>query len=125
MTKVKRLRGASGLPRILRLAGIAISAAALAACASARQVVILPDGGVVAVAGRTAANMAKAGEIMAGRCPGGYEITREEEVPVGGRYEEETTHERDRKDRVTSKTEVRMRTKYEWRIHYTCRQAGP
>lgn len=101
---------------------VAVAAAVLAtACVSARQVVILPDGGVIAVAGRTDADMQKAVELIRGHCPSGYEITRQEEVPVGSSYEEETTHERDRKDRVTSKTEVRVRTRYEWRIHYDCR----
>jgi hypothetical protein len=65
--------------------------------------------------------MEKALELIRDHCPSGHEITRQEEVPVGSSYEEETTHERDRKDRVTSKTEVRVRTKYEWRIHYSCR----
>jgi hypothetical protein len=50
-----------------------------------------------------------------------YEITREEEVPVGQRIREETTTDFDRRDRVTSTTEYRVRTRYEWRIHYTCR----
>ena len=120
MTRVNTMRSALAGRRVLRMLVLA-TPLLLFACAAARQVVIRPGGGVVAVAARTAANMAKAGEIMAGHCPGGYEVTREEEVPVGSRYEEETTHERDRKDRVTSTTEVRVRTKYEWRIHYTCR----
>ena len=104
-----------------RLAAAVFAAFVLSACASARQVVILPAGGVIAVGGRSEANMQKALELIRGHCPAGHEITRQEEVPVGSRYEEETTHERDRKDRITSKTEVRVRTKYEWRIHYTCR----
>lgn len=112
------LRRPGGLPG---LAAALCLAAVLSGCAAARQVVILPDGGVVAVTGRTEANLARAGELMAAHCPSGFDITREEEVPVGSRYEEETTHDRDRKDRVTSKTEVRVRTKYEWHIHYTCR----
>lgn len=103
------------------LLAAAAVAAMTSACVTARQVVILPDGGVIAVAGRADADMEKAVALIREHCPSGYEITRQEEVPVGSSYEEETTHERDRKDRVTSKTEVRVRTRYEWRIHYECR----
>lgn len=90
-------------------------------CASARQVVLFPDGGVVAVSSPSEQNRRKALEIIGGHCRGGYDITMEEEVPVGTRVREETTADLDRKDRVTSTTEYSVRTRYEWRIHYRCR----
>jgi len=104
----------------LLLAGVVV-AAVVGGCGSARQVVILPDGGAVAVPSRTDRHMQKALELIRAQCPGGYEVIREEEVPVGSRFEEETTIERDLRDRVTATTEYNVRTRYEWRIHYRCR----
>lgn len=92
-----------------------------AGCASARQVVVFPDGGVVAVSSPSEQNRNKALELIDGHCRGGYDITMEEEVPVGTRVREETTTDLDRKDRVTSTTDYSVRTRYEWRIHYRCR----
>jgi len=88
---------------------------------AARQILVLPEGGVVAASSNSEGSRGKAIELIQGHCPGGYEIVREEEVPVGQRVREETRTDADRKDRVTSTTEYRMRTRYEWRIHYTCR----
>jgi len=88
---------------------------------SARQIVVLPGGGVVAVSSNSNSNREKALALIGGHCRAGYEITLEEEVPVGQRVREETTTDFDRKDRVTSTTQYRVRTRFEWRIHYTCR----
>jgi hypothetical protein len=88
---------------------------------SARQIVVLPGGGVVAASSNSVSNREKALALIARHCGTGYEITLEEEVPVGQRVREETTTDFDRRDRVTSTTEYRVRTRYEWRIHYTCR----
>ncbi len=94
---------------------------AVGGCASARQVVLFPDGGVIALSSPSGQNRQKALEMIGGHCRGGYDITMEEEVPVGTRVREETTADLDRKDRVTSTTEYSVRTRYEWRIHYRCR----
>lgn len=75
----------------------------------------------MAVSSNSVSGREKALALIAGHCRAGYEITREEEVPVGQRIREETTTDFDRRDRVTSTTEYRVRTRYEWRIHYTCR----
>jgi hypothetical protein len=88
---------------------------------SARQVLVHPEGGAVAISSNTAQGRAKAMELIARHCPGGFDITREEEVPVGQRISEETTTELDRRDRITSTTEYRVRTRHEWRIYYRCR----
>jgi hypothetical protein len=83
--------------------------------------VLFPDGGIVAVSSPSEQSRRKALEIIGAQCRGGYDITMEEEVPVGTRVREETTADFDRKDRVTSTTEYSVRTRYEWRIHYRCR----
>lgn len=88
---------------------------------AARQILVLPDSGVIAVSSNTQASRAKALELMAGHCPAGFDITREEEVPVGERVREETRTDIDRRDRITSTTDYRVRTRYEWRMEYTCR----
>ena len=98
-----------------------LTAPVAAGCASARQVMIRPDGGAVAVPSRTEGNMTKARELMGAHCRGPCEITLEEEVPVGSRAREETSTERDSRGRVTSTSELSFKTKYEWRIHYLCR----
>jgi hypothetical protein len=126
-TILKPLRGQSrgeGRMRFGTVGGIlmALMLPALFGCGgSARQIVVLPGGGVVAVSSNSASGREKALALIAGHCRAGYEITREEEVPVGQRIREETTTDFDRRDRVTSTTEYRVRTRYEWRIHYTCR----
>lgn len=88
---------------------------------AARQILVLPDGGVIAVSSNTEASRAKALDLMASHCPAGFDVTREEEVPVGERVREETRTEIDRRDRITSTTDYRVRTRYEWRMEYTCR----
>jgi hypothetical protein len=90
-------------------------------CGDARQILVLPESGVIAVSSNTEASRGKALELMRGHCPAGFDITREEEVAVGERVREETRTDLDRRDRVTSTTEYRVRTRYEWRIEYTCR----
>jgi hypothetical protein len=92
-----------------------------AACGGARPVLVEPGGGIVALSGSSGKSRAGALEIMSEHCPAGYEIVREEEVPVGSRVREETTADLDRKDRITSTTEYTVRTRYEWWIHYRCR----
>jgi hypothetical protein len=90
------------------------------ACGSARQVLVEPGGGVVALTANSNSLRKEALGIIAGQCRGGYEITLEEEVPVGSRVREETVTDLDRRDRITSTTSYYARTKYEWRIHYRC-----
>lgn len=112
--------------RASRGRGAASAAAALllalcVSCGGARPVLVEPDGGIVALSGNTGKSRTGALEIMSEHCPGGYEIIREEEVPVGSRVREETTADLDRKDRITSTTEYTVRTRYEWWIHYRCR----
>ena len=89
--------------------------------AARRQILVLPEGGVIAVSSNSEASRGKALELMHGHCPAGFDISREEEVPVGERVREETRTELDRRDRITSTTEYRVRTRYEWRMEYTCR----
>lgn len=88
---------------------------------AARQILVLPDSGVIAVSSNTEASRTKALELMARHCPAGFDVTREEEVPVGERVREETRTDIDRRDRITSTTDYRVRTRYEWRMEYTCR----
>ena len=90
-------------------------------CGGARLVVIEPHGGVVAVPRDTAANREKAKALMEQRCPGGYDIVREEEVSVGSRVRGETTTSKNIFDEIETKEEYTVRTKYEWRMHYRCR----
>lgn len=90
-------------------------------CASARQVAVTPDGGVVAIPSPSGQSRQKALEIIGDHCRGGYDITLEEEVPVGMRVERETSADLDRKDRLSSSERISTRTKTEWRIHYRCR----
>jgi hypothetical protein len=92
----------------------------LSSCGSARQVLVEPGGGVVALTSNSESLRKEALEIIGGHCRGGYEITLEEEVPVGSRMREETVTDLDRRDRITSRTSYYSRTKYEWRIHYRC-----
>lgn len=88
---------------------------------AARQILVLPDGGVIAISSNTETGRAKALELMGRHCPAGFDISREEEVPVGERVREETKTDIDRRDRITSTTEYRVRTRYEWRMEYSCR----
>jgi len=104
-------------------AGLILGAALLlaaSACGSVRQVLVEPGGGVVALTANSDSLRKEALQIIAGHCRGGYEITLEEEVPVGSRVREETITDLDRRDRITSTTSYYSRTKYEWRIHYRC-----
>jgi hypothetical protein len=96
--------------------------AALLACAAARQVVIEPRGGVVAIPRNTPANRAEAVKIMAGRCANGYDITREEEVVIGRDWREDTSVRPDRimDDLDVSRTST-IRDRTEWRISYSCK----
>jgi hypothetical protein len=85
-------------------------------------VVIEPRGGVVALPANTEGSREKAMALMAGQCPGGYDITREEEAVTGRDVTEETTYEYSRiREEVTGTTEYRTRARREWRIHFTCR----
>lgn len=105
--------------------GAALSAVLLgvlcSACGGARPILVEPGGGIVALSGNSGKSRTSALEIMREHCPAGHEIVREEEVPVGSRVREETTADLDRKDRITSRTEYTVRTRYEWWIHYRCR----
>lgn len=91
-----------------------------AGCGSARSVLVEPGGGIVAVPGNTESLRAEALQIIGGHCPSGYEITREEEVPVGSRVRGETRTRRDVFDDITTTEKYSVRNKYEWWIHYRC-----
>jgi len=106
-------------PRALLILGAALLLLTTA-CGSARQVLVEPGGGVVALTANSDSLRKEALGIIARQCRGGYEITLEEEVPVGSRVREETVTDLDRRDRITSTTSYYARTKYEWRIHYRC-----
>lgn len=91
------------------------------ACSSARHVVIETGGGVVAMPSNRPGNREKAMELIGARCPGGFDIVREEEVPVGQVFRGETEERTDRPDKRTKTREYTIRTRYEWRLHYNCR----
>jgi len=106
-----------------RLGQLAVAASVLIAtgCATARYVVVEPGGGAVAIPRDTPENREKAAALMAQRCPGGYEILREEEVVTGSEVTKETSTEFDRKATEARTTErVSSRTRTEWRISFRC-----
>ncbi len=98
-------------------------AACLFGCASARYVMVEPGGGTVAVPANYPRHREAAVQLMKEKCPGGYDITREEEVPVGTSYTSQTDIEPifiGRNDeRITS--EYRTSVKTEWRIQFRCK----
>lgn len=90
-------------------------------CGNARMILVEPGGGIVAMPSNYGPNREKAIELITGRCPGGYDIALEEEVPVGSRVTGEKTTTREFGDEIRTTEEYRVRTRYEWRIHYRCR----
>ena len=103
-------------------AAAALALATLAGCASARLVVVEPGGGAVAIHRNEPASRAKALELIAQRCPGGYEIVREEEAVTGTEVTNESSTEIDKsfnEARTTQRLSTRTRT--EWRISFRCK----
>ena len=108
-----------------RLAGIAAVGCLVlpAACAAtARFVVVEPAGGVVAIHRNTPEYREKALALMAQKCPGGYDIVREEEYVTGETVTKEYATEYDRVfEEVRTTEEERVRRTVEWRITFACR----
>jgi len=107
-----------------RALGIATAAVALlvGCMAPARFVVVEPKGGAVAIFRNTPAYREKAAALMQQKCPGGYDIVREEEVVTGERVTKERSLEFDRiREEARTTEERRTRPTVEWRITFTCR----
>lgn len=107
----------------MRLHFAAALAATLCSCvASARFVVVEPGGGAVAIFRNTPAYREKALALMAEKCPGGFNIVREEEVVVGETVTRERSTEYDKfREELRTTEEKRARPTVEWRITFTCR----
>jgi hypothetical protein len=90
--------------------------------ATARYVVLEPRGGSVAIFRNTPAHREKAHALMAQKCPGGYDIVREEEVVTGETVTKERATEFDRfSEELRTTEERRSRRNVEWRITFSCR----
>lgn len=89
---------------------------------TARFVLVEPGGGSVAVFRNDPAHREKALELMAQKCPGGYDIVREEEIVTGETVTKDrsTGYDKIREEARTTE-ERRTRPTTEWRITFTCR----
>jgi hypothetical protein len=98
-------------------------AATLAGCGpTARLVVVQPAGGAVAIYRNTPAYREKALALMSQKCPGGYQIVREEEYVTGETVTKERTAGYDKfREEVRTTEEKKTRNAVEWRITFTCR----
>lgn len=98
-------------------------AASLSSCApTARLVVVKPAGGEVAIHRNTPAYRQKAVALMNQKCPGGYDIVREEEFVTGETITKERTAEYDKfREEVRTTEEKMTKNAVEWRITFTCR----
>lgn len=107
--------------------GVGVVAAAvagiLAGCApTARFVLMEPAGGAVAIQRNTPGYREKAVALMIQKCPGGYEINREEEVVTGEIVTKDRSSEFDKiREEMRTTEERRTRRTMEWRITFTCR----
>jgi hypothetical protein len=107
---------------VARAIGAAALAALLCSCAAARFVVLEPGGGSVAIFRNTPRYREQALALMAQKCPGGYDILREEEVVTGETVTKERSTEYDRfRDELRTTEEKRARRSVEWRITFACR----
>ncbi len=104
-----------------------VLAAALAAlgagCApTARFVLVEPGGGAVAIRRNTPEYREQALVLIGQKCPGGYDIVREEEVATGETVTRERSTEYDRfREELRTTEEQRSRRAVEWRITFSCR----
>jgi len=98
-------------------------AVSLSSCApTARLVVVKPAGGAVAIYRNTPAYREKAVALMNQKCPGGYDILREEEFVTGETVTKERTAGYDKfREEVRTTEEQRTRNAVEWRITFNCR----
>lgn len=104
---------------------LACLALGLAACSSFRVVKVTPTGGIVALQGDRDAAHAKAEKYMASRCPDGFKILEEGEVPIGSTTEGSATKGRDLFGLKTVDTSSTTTEQTEWRVTYQCKSAAP
>jgi len=101
----------------------AVLAVLLTGCApTARLVVVEPTGGAVAIFRNSPEYREKAVALMALKCPGGYDIVREEEYVTGETVTKERNTGYDKfREELRTTEEQRTRRNVEWRITFTCR----
>ncbi len=103
---------------------VACLALGLTACSSYRVVKVTPSGGIVALQGDRDDAHAKAEKYMASRCPDGYKILEEGEVPVGSSTEGEAHKGTDLFGLKTVHESSSTHEETEWRVTYQCKSAA-
>lgn len=112
--------------RIARFVSLAVVALSLAACSSARIVHDTRTGGTVALRGPDGGAREKAEVLMNKKCPGGYSVVEQREVPYGETGWASTHYQQGRHGSGLAFTQSSTTQTTEWQIVFQCNgtQAG-
>ena len=112
--------------RIARFVSLADAALSLAACSSARIVHDTRTGGTVALRGPDGGAHEKAAALMSRKCPSGYSVVEQGEVPYGETTWASTSYQQGRRGSGQAFTQSNTTQQTEWQIVFQCNgtQAG-
>lgn len=104
---------------------VALVAVSLAACSSARIVHDTRTGGTVAMRGPDGGAHKKAQALMRHKCPSGYTVIEQGEVPYGETSQSYTSYQspRGRYSAGSAWTSTNTSQNTEWQITFQCRGA--
>lgn len=108
------------MPRILSLALASVLGLSLMACSSARIVRDTASGGTVAMRGPDGSAREKAEKLMVAKCPNGYAVVEQGEVPYGESYTNYGSYGRPSGFGITTGSSTQ---KTEWQIVFQCKNA--
>lgn len=109
--------------RISSFVSVSLLALSLVACSSARIVHDTRTGGTVALRGPNDGAHEKAEALMKRKCPTGYSIVEQGEVPYGESSWSSSSYDSGRRRGGSAFTQTSTTQKTEWQIVFQCRGA--